>query len=107
MKRAHTEILRATEQAVDDVSGVGVLLSGGIDSSVILAALKENGVSETLALTLAFKDHESEYEIQWAERVAKALNSPQRTGCEGRGHSRTDVAIDAPNGRALRVGDRE
>ena len=79
VKRAHPEILRATEQAVDDVSGVGVLLSGGIDSSVILAALKENGVSETLALTLAFKDHESEYEIQWAERVAKALNSPQRT----------------------------
>ncbi len=79
VKRARTEILRATEQAVGDVSGVGVLLSGGIDSSVILAALKENGVSNTLALTLAFKGHESEYEIQWAERVAKAVNSPQRT----------------------------
>ena len=79
VKRARSESLRATEQAVGGVSGVGVLLSGGIDSSVILAALKENGVSNTLALTLAFKGHESEYEIQWAERVAKAVNSPQRT----------------------------
>ena len=79
VKRARSEILRATEQAIGGVSDVGILLSGGIDSSVILAAVRENGVSNTSALTLAFKGHESEYDIQWAEQVAKAVNSPQHT----------------------------
>lgn len=79
VSRTREELVRAVRRTVGDAEKVGVYLSGGLDSSVVLAALRQSKDIDVRAFTLAYNQHESEYDIAWAERVAKATGTPQQT----------------------------
>ena len=78
VSRSRDEFVQAVRRSVSGAQKVGVHLSGGLDSSNVLAALKESEVSDIQAFTFAFKDHRSEYDLAWAERVARATETPQQ-----------------------------
>ena len=78
---AATEIAmqNGTERLIAGAESVSVFLSGGVDSSLALAAAKSLDRAEIHALTIAYKDDRASYDVAWAERVARSLNCEQRT----------------------------
>ena len=79
VRRARFELIDAVSRTIGDADGVAVYLSGGVESSVAAAALREAGPTRLQALTLAYKDHGSQYDIQWAEHVGRVTSIPQKT----------------------------
>ena len=79
LQRTRDELVQAVRRTVGDAERVGVYLSGGVDSSVMLSALKESGHVDAQAFTLAYRRTSSESEIAWAERVARATGTQQQT----------------------------
>ena len=69
----HDALVRAVEQrrAIADVP-VGVLLSGGLDSSLLVALLAEAGGGELLTFSVGFEDQEEEkgHEFEYSDLVA-------------------------------------
>jgi asparagine synthase (glutamine-hydrolysing) len=71
----------AVKDAVEGMMGgaeeVAVFLSGGLDSSVVLAALKESTVPRVAAFNLSYESSSSgAYDRPWAERIAANLDVP-------------------------------
>ncbi len=62
------------ERLVADVP-VGVLLSGGVDSSVVAAGVRRAGGEKLSTYTVAFQGAGKYDEREWAERVAKLLEA--------------------------------
>ena len=56
-------------------SSIGCLLSGGMDSSVITAALRESGVTQSCSAAYPFEDEASDTEYQYAMTAAEALGT--------------------------------
>lgn len=52
---------------------VGLLLSGGLDSSLLVALLAEQGVSDLMTFTVGFEDHPDEkgHEFEYSDAVAE------------------------------------
>ena len=78
--RVRSEMVAAVGRVAGDAKKVAVYLSGGIDSPVVLAALKETGVSEIGPFTLAFNRGErGMYDAEGAAEVAAITNTPHQT----------------------------
>ncbi|MCX8086093.1 MAG: N-acetylglutaminylglutamine amidotransferase [Rhodocyclaceae bacterium] len=60
-----------THLAIADVK-VGVLLSGGLDSSLLVALLAEAGVTDLMTFSIGFEDHPEEcgHEFEYSDAVA-------------------------------------
>ena len=69
----HAALQRAVQKRIEvaDVK-VGVLLSGGLDSSLLVALLAEIGVSDLLTFSVGFEDHPEERgnEFEYSDPVA-------------------------------------
>ena len=75
IERTRAELRRAVETRfrIADVP-VGVLLSGGLDSSLLLALLVESGAADVRTYTIGFehREHERGDEFEYSDRVAAA-----------------------------------
>ena len=75
IERTRTELRRAVETRfrIADVP-VGVLLSGGLDSSLLLALLAESGATDMRTYTIGFehREHERGDEFEYSDRVVEA-----------------------------------
>ena len=78
VQRTRSELVSAVGRTVADAKKVAVYLSGGVDSSVVLAALREGGQVDSEAFSLAYTQHGSEYDIDWAKHVARVLGVPHQ-----------------------------
>ena len=65
VRRTRSELVQAVKRTIGDSEKVAVYLSGGLDSSVVLAALKECDVPEVRAFTLAFKGDTETSDVRW------------------------------------------
>ncbi len=69
----HASLKQAVKKrlAIADVK-VGVLLSGGLDSSLLVALLAEQGVSDLMTFSVGFEDHPDEagQEFEYSDAVA-------------------------------------
>ena len=69
----HASLGRAVEKrlSIADVK-VGVLLSGGLDSSLLVALLAEHGVSDLMTFSVGFEDQPEErgHEFEYSDAVA-------------------------------------
>ena len=74
----HDEITRAVERVTRSTPSVALLLSGGIDSTVMLAALHEAGASKIAALTLAYEGATDERELEYARQSAQLAGADHR-----------------------------
>lgn len=54
---------------------VGIFLSGGLDSSAVVAALSRNGHKNLKTFSIGFKDHKEYNESYYADLVAKKFNT--------------------------------
>ena len=75
LTRTHSEMVDSVKRTVGDAERVAVYLSGGVDSSAVLAALAESDVTDVQAFTLAYRGNETTYDLPWAEQVATATGS--------------------------------
>ncbi len=66
------QVVAALERALVGSTAVGAFVSGGMDSLVLLAALRELGTKQVTALTVAYKDNPGSYEIESAASAAAA-----------------------------------
>ncbi len=70
----HDSLAKAVRQrhAIADVP-VGVLLSGGLDSSLLVALLAEQGVKDLITFSIGFEDHPEERgnEFEYSDAVAQ------------------------------------
>lgn len=59
---------------------VGVLLSGGLDSSLLVALLAESGVSDLCTFSVGFEDHPGEKgdEFEFSDQVVERYNTRHR-----------------------------
>ena len=73
------ELVAAVRRTAGAAQKVAVHLSGGIDSSLVVAAIKAAGGIEAQALTLTFKDKSNSLDIEGAQRVAALTGTPQQT----------------------------
>jgi asparagine synthase (glutamine-hydrolysing) len=57
---------------------VGVLLSGGLDSSLLVALLAEQGVEDLMTFSVGFEDQPEErgHEFEYSDAVARAFRHP-------------------------------
>ena len=69
-------IAAAVSRGSNNTEAVGVFLSGGLDSSVVLAAAKQLGETRVTAFNLAYESGISVYDQGWAEKVAAKLDCP-------------------------------
>ncbi len=73
IEKIHVALQHAVKRRLDiaDVP-VGVLLSGGLDSSLLVALLAEQGVSDLKTFTIGFEDHPEEKgsEFEYSDPVA-------------------------------------
>ena len=76
---AEVVLKEAVENLTRGASGISVFLSGGVDSSVVLAAAKSLNKAPLHAVTIAYENNPGSYDVPWAERVAGALGCEQRT----------------------------
>ncbi|MCB1868343.1 MAG: N-acetylglutaminylglutamine amidotransferase [Gammaproteobacteria bacterium] len=76
------DALRAAVQTRNDISDVpvGVLLSGGLDSSLLVALLAEAGVSDLRTFSVGFEDHPHEKgsEFEYSDPVAQRYQTRHR-----------------------------
>ena len=80
VERTRTELVDSVQRVLGGASRAAVFLSGGLDSSCVLAAAKMTGLSDLLALTIAYKGHPNrEVETAAAQQVGDILQVPQRT----------------------------
>ena len=74
VEKIHASLQQAVKRRLDiaDVP-VGVLLSGGLDSSLLVALLAEQGVSDLKTFTIGFEDHPEEKgsEFEYSDPVAQ------------------------------------
>jgi asparagine synthase (glutamine-hydrolysing) len=74
----HQALLKAVKKRIQiaDVP-VGVLLSGGLDSSLLVALLNESGVGKIKTFSIGFEDQPEEKgnEFEFSDRVAKRYNT--------------------------------
>lgn len=83
----HDSLLTAVRrQLVADVP-VGVLLSGGLDSSLLVALIMETGLADVRTFSIGFEDagDEAGNEFRWSDAVAARFGSD---------HERIDVASE-------------
>lgn len=76
LPQVREEIGKSVARITASTPRLAIFLSGGIDSSILAAALKEQGVSEFKAFTIATTSGPSIYDLPWAEMAAAAV------GCE-------------------------
>ena len=76
LSQVREEIGKSVARITASTPRLGIFLSGGIDSSVLAAAVKEQGASQFKAFTIANSSGPSTYDLPWAEMAAAAL------GCE-------------------------
>lgn len=76
--RIHEEVVDAVARVTRKTPSIALLLSGGIDSMVMLAALHEVGASKTTALTLAFDGATNEKEVEKATQAAHLAGAEHR-----------------------------
>ncbi len=73
LEAVHQSLIRAVRRRLDiaDVP-VGVLLSGGLDSSLLVALLAESGVNDLLTFSIGFEDQPEERgnEFEYSDQVA-------------------------------------
>ena len=79
VERTREQIVGAVGRSIGGAEKVGVGLSGGIDSSVILAAAKQGGFVDIQTFTLAYKGQEANENEAWAGRVAEICGVPHQT----------------------------
>lgn len=79
VQRTRSEVAESVRRTLGGAQNVAIYLSGGVESSVVLAALAETGGVNRRAFMLAFKDHSSEYDLAWAKRVAEATGTSHQT----------------------------
>ena len=77
--RLLAELVAAVRRTAGDAGKVAVHLSGGIDSSLLLAAINAVGGIQAQAFTLAFKDKAESLDVEGARRVAELTGTPQQT----------------------------
>jgi asparagine synthase (glutamine-hydrolysing) len=90
--------LEGLERYVDGASDVGVFLSGGVDSSIIVAGLRELGVPNVETFTVGFEKGESSDRLEdlpFARAVAKRFGTRHHEVMIGRS--------DGPGRRLLKV----
>lgn len=73
--RTRSELVQAVKRTIGGSEKVAVYLSGGLDSSVVLAALKQCDVREVRAFTLAFEGDTETSDVRWAERIASVTGT--------------------------------
>jgi asparagine synthase (glutamine-hydrolysing) len=78
IERVHMSLRRAVESRgrVADVP-VGVLLSGGLDSSLLVALLAESGMRDLLTFSIGFEGvpEESGSEFEYSDQIAKRFDT--------------------------------
>ena len=80
VERTRTELVDSVGRVLGGASRAAVFLSGGLDSSCVLAAAKMTGLSALLGLTITYKGHPNrDIETAAAEQVGAILQVPQRT----------------------------
>ena len=76
---ARERTLESCAKHVGDAKRVGVFLSGGVDSTILVGVLKLLGVPEIHTFTLGFRGSHTaprmSEDLQWAERVAKRFGT--------------------------------
>ncbi len=70
---------RAVRRIIGGAEKVAVNLSGGLDSSLVLATLKELSGCDVKAFTLGFKGNTNPADLEGAQRVAQQTGTPQET----------------------------
>ena len=74
-QRTRSELTQAVNRTIGDSKKVAVYLSGGLDSSAVLAALKQSEVPEIQAFTLAFKGDSDTYDVDGAIHIASVTKT--------------------------------
>ncbi|MCP3871162.1 MAG: N-acetylglutaminylglutamine amidotransferase [Gammaproteobacteria bacterium] len=81
LESIHDSLRRAVQKRneIADVP-VGVLLSGGLDSSLLVALLAESGVSDLRTFSVGFEDHPSEKgsEFEYSDQVVERYDTRHR-----------------------------
>ena len=76
------DMLRSAVQKRNEIADVpvGVLLSGGIDSSLLVALLAESGISDLRTFSVGFEDHPSEKgsEFEFSDQVVERYRTRHR-----------------------------
>ena len=76
------DMLRSAVQKRNEIADVpvGVLLSGGLDSSLLVALLAESGISDLRTFSVGFEDHPSEKgsEFEFSDQVVKRYRTRHR-----------------------------
>ncbi len=72
-------VIRTVEKYIRGAERVGVFLSGGVDSTVVLGVLKMLGIPELHTFTMGFTTDDSKAQLKedlyWAERTARAMGT--------------------------------
>jgi len=75
-------MLRSAVQKRNEIADVpvGVLLSGGLDSSLLVALLAESGISDLRTFSVGFEDHPSEKgsEFEYSDQVVERYRTRHR-----------------------------
>jgi asparagine synthase (glutamine-hydrolysing) len=72
-------MVQTVAKHVDGARQIGVFLSGGLDSTIVLSALKILGIPERHTFTLGFYPHDEDVhdelwdDLHWAERAAQSF----------------------------------
>ncbi len=76
------DMLRSAVQKRNEIADVpvGVLLSGGLDSSLLVALLAESGISDLRTFSVGFEDHPSEKgsEFEFSDQVVERYRTRHR-----------------------------
>jgi len=76
------DMLRSAVQKRNEIADVpvGVLLSGGLDSSLLVALLAESGISDLRTFSVGFEDHPSEKgsEFEYSDQVVERYRTRHR-----------------------------
>ncbi len=70
------ELEGAVARVSSSTKRVGAFLSGGVDSSILVAALRAQSGIDFKAFTLAFTDGAGAYDLPWAKMAAAAVDCP-------------------------------
>jgi asparagine synthetase B (glutamine-hydrolysing) len=70
MERTRYEVAAAVRRTTEGANRIGLYLSGGVDSSLVLACLPKSGLPEVEAFTIAYSGHTDESELASARETA-------------------------------------